>query len=234
MINDWMAEGYTLRNERRDFVEWHRGRSPYVFWALDVDLPEVRLRQVQAAALMRDFLLEGYVRQPHVTLDLCGFPALSPAASDEFSADLLEKQWRAMQAAALSPFEITLGDLNSFSSAAYLEVSDGGEIAALRGCLAGPAGHRLEGRFVPHVTVGLYADAWPAQAVLERLQSYAAVEPLCCRIERVSLMSYQPAEIAGPLTCLADYSLERATLDWHSLPASQAFISDSILENSLS
>ena len=60
---------------------------------------------------------------------------------------------------------------------------------------------------MPHVTVGLYADAWPVHAVLARLAAGVAEEPLRCLVERVSLMSYEPAEIGGRLACLASHPL---------------------------
>ena len=31
----FLAAPHTLRNERRDFHEWHRGRPHYLLWALD-------------------------------------------------------------------------------------------------------------------------------------------------------------------------------------------------------
>ena len=65
----------------------------------------------------------------------------------------------------------------------------------------------LNSDYLPHVTVGLYADAWPASEVLARLADCPAEAPLWCLVERVSLMSYEPAEIGGRLACMASHPL---------------------------
>jgi 2'-5' RNA ligase len=212
-----LIEGsHTVCNIRRDFPEWHLGRSPYVFWALDVDLPAVRAQVASAAAHLGGYLLDGYARQPHVTLDLCGFPGAAPGRADEFSADMLERQCAALQVAGLSAFEIEVGGLSSFLSAPFLGVVDrGGEISVVRECLAVDGQSRLFGDYVPHVTVGLYGGAWPAGEIGASLASFAGEDRTRCRIERISLMAYQPTEIGGPLSCIADYLLASGEMRWH-------------------
>ena len=202
------SAGMTLRNEQRDFVEWHRGRRPYVFWALDLDTPEVGRRVTRARAQLGDLLLAGYCRQPHVTLELCGFAGQPPLADDEFAPAYLEAQFAALADSAPPPFALAIGGLASFASAPYLTVSDPQQgIAALRSCLAVDGENRLNSDYLPHVTVGLYADAGPAGEVLPRLAAVADEEPLWCLVERVSLMSYEPSEIGGRLACHASFPL---------------------------
>lgn len=211
-----LIEGsYTVRNVRRDFSEWHRGRSPYVFWGLDVDLPAVRAQVARAAAHLGGYLLDAYGRQPHVTLDLCGFPGAASGHDDEFLPAMLERQCSALRGAGVPAFEIEVGGLSSFSSAPFLSVGDrGGRIATVRECLAVDGRPRLLGDYVPHVTVGLYAGAWPATEVGARLAGFPGEDRTRCRIERLSLMAYQPTEIGGPLSCLADYLLASGEMRW--------------------
>lgn len=213
-----LIEGtHTVCNVRRDFPEWHLGRSPYIFWALDVDLPAVRAQVARAGAHLAGFLLDGYCRQPHVTLDLCGFPSALPGHADEFSPALLERQCSALRSARVRDFEIEVGRLSSFSSAPFLGVVDqGGQIAAVRRCLAVDGQPRLFGDYVPHVTVGLYAGAWPVAEVGARLAGFAADDRTCCRVERISLMAYQPSKVGGPLSCIADYQLASGEMRWHA------------------
>lgn len=214
----------TLRNVRRDFPEWHLGRSPFVFWALDADIPAVRERVAAAGQHMAGLLLDDYRRQSHITLDLCGFPALAPRHPDDFGAEYLQKQCDALRLAGLSDFEIELGGLSSFSSAPFLSVVDrGGSIAALRKCLAVDGRHRLFGNYVPHVTVGLYADEWPVESVKRRLTGFVSGAALRCRIERVSLMSYSPAEVAGALDVLGDYWFASGEMRWHAAARKMGF-----------
>lgn len=208
-----ISGGFTLRNEQRDFVEWHRGRAPYVLWALDVDVTPIQARSAAAARHLDGLLLPGYVRQAHVTLALCGFAADDEPAPDEFAQAALLAAAGQVLAAGVEPFEITVGGLASFSSAPYLAVADHqGGIARLRHHLSGPVddGHRDD--YVPHVTVGLYRDAWPLTQVLERLAAFADDEPLVCRVERVALMGYQPAVIGGRLQTLGEICLDRGRL----------------------
>lgn len=246
-----LEAGYTVRNEQRDFVEWHRGRSPYVFWALDADTPAVRARVAGVAAQLAGLLLPDYQRQPHVTLDVCGFAATAPIgvtdgvaapegamrADDQFTAADLADQIKALLAGAPPPFVLELGAADSFASAPYLSIAPSPELQAIRACLAGPHGHRLWGHYVPHVTVGLYADVWPAQAVLARLNAGGAFEEaardevrepsagsgVALPVERVCLMGYAPAVIGGPLTVLGEFDLRercwRYAACWQSMLA---------------
>lgn len=210
---------HTQPSIRRDFVEWHRGRSPFVFWALDLDGPELRARVAGAAAHLAPWLLDAYCRQPHVTLDICGFPALLPAVEDEFDQAFCLAQVVRLKAAVIGPFRLRIGTLESFASAAYLAVADGqGALAAIRACLAGGQGNRLFGSYVPHVTVGLYGGAWPAGEVLGRIQGFPAAQPLEIAVDRVSLMAYCPSDIGGVLSCLGDYRLDVQRMDWRIAP----------------
>jgi 2'-5' RNA ligase len=215
---DCLIEGSsTLRNVRRDFPEWHLGRSPYVFWALDVDTPAIRLRVEEAAQHLAGLLLEGYCRQPHVTLDLCGFPATLPRRSDDFGVEFLKRQFAALRRAALPEFDIEVGGLGSFSSAPFLGIGDNrGHIAALRACLAEDGTHRLLGSYVPHVTVGLYAEAWPRESVQRLLAGCRSGNAVSCRIEHLSLMSYNPLEVGGALDALGDFRLASGEMHWHA------------------
>jgi 2'-5' RNA ligase len=213
------AAGLTLANERRDFPEWHLGRPRYALWALDVDVAPVRQRVQAAQRHLAHWLLADYQRQPHITLSLCGFPSDTPRHADDFGLDALRAQLDALQQAQFEPFEIEIGALDSFTSAPYLTVGDaGGHIAALRRCLTGEAGEAGEPGFIytPHVTVGLYADAWPTAAVQARLDSFACAAPLRLRVTGVSLMAYAAREIGGELGRVADYGFGSSALnsDW--------------------
>lgn len=216
----FLAEGLTLRNERRDFREWHRGRPHYLLWALHVDTPAIRARMHAAQRALDGLLLDAYVRQPHITLALCGFPARGPQrAEDEFDDALIATQLAALQATAPPAFELGIGGLESFSSAPFLSVEDaGGTLATLRRCLHIDGAHP-QGAYVPHVTVGLYADAWPTTEVAPRFRAFDGAPPLRCPITRLSLMGYVAADIGGELFTLADYHLAERRLQWREARA---------------
>jgi len=215
----------TLQNVRRDFPEWHLGRPAYALWALDVDTPAVSQAVAVAARHLDGLLLDGYHRQAHITLALGGFPTPTPTHPDDYGPADFEAHFEALQALGLAPFEIDIGGLASFTSAPFLHVSDpDGGIGRLHQALGG---ERPEGRYIPHVTVGLYSGAWPTAEVLPRLHTLAALPPVRCRIERVSLMRYAATEIGGPLVTLADHDLTSGRLRWREKsPFASAIASD--------
>ncbi len=214
----FLAAGQTLPNVRRDFPEWHLGRPHYALWAVDVDLPEVRHAVAGAEAHLGGLLLDGYRRQPHITLALCGFPTTAPQQPDDYSPAHLAAQLAALTAGSPAPFDLTIGGLASFSSAPYLSVADpAGGIHHLRCALAGDH-DEPGGRYTPHVTVGLYAGAWPTAPIQLRLDAFGA-PALTCRVERICLTCYAAPEIGGSLTTLASFDLARRQLDWHQRPA---------------
>lgn len=209
----------TLRNLRRDFREWHLGRPRYAIWAIDVDRPEIRRQVAAAERHLADLLLDGYRRQPHVTLATCGFPNAAPERADDFGADALAAQLRALGEMRRLPFDLEIGILASFSSAPFLHADDPGQaLPALRACLAPRAASDEHAHdYLPHVTVGLYAGAWPSAAVGRRLDAFAGAERARCRIERISLMTYAAAEIGGVLTTVADYHLAEGRIEWREV-----------------
>ena len=223
----FLGEPLTLRNERRDFREWHRGRPHYLLWAIDVDLPAVRTRVAAAQRALDGLLLDGYRRQPHITLALCGFPARgAEPAADEFETAWLQARVEALETARIAPFALALGGLESFSSAPFLHVAGAhGALAALRACLHAHTPHP-QGEYVPHVTVGLYADAHPTATVAARFDAFAPGPPLHCAVERIALMGYAAAEIGGALFTLAEWNLAARRLHWRDAASSSALFAD--------
>lgn len=207
------AEGYCFRNVNRDFVEWHCGRPRYVLWAIDADFSVVQSR-VEAAQLHLDgLLLEAYTRQPHITLTLCGFPGIPPLLPDEFEHIQLEQQVASLQQAQNTPFDITIGGLSSFASAPYLSVTDAsGGIANLRSGLGSGTGTH---DYTPHVTVGLYKDAWPTDSVKPRLTAFVPCPAIRLRVTRIGLFAYEASNVGGRLESLASFDLEEQRFRWH-------------------
>jgi 2'-5' RNA ligase len=211
-------EPFTIRNVRRDFVEWHLGRAAYALWALHFDSTALLPRMQAAQAHLAPWLLDGYRRQPHITLSLCGFPSARPSHADDFGPALLHAQVAALQQARPTAFELEIGGLATFSSVPYFTVhAPAGHLQALRACLAPQPAQGAHDDYTPHVTVGLYADAWPMDAVLASLRAFAVPERLRLQVRGISLLSYAATDIGGPLQCLADYDFASATLQWHGV-----------------
>jgi 2'-5' RNA ligase len=208
--NNFMQLGHTIKNQHRDFHEWHMGRSRYAIWAIDIDTPEIRQLALAAEQHLAGFLLEDYCRKPHITLCVCGFPTDEVKQADDFGASSLEAQVSNLNRLNLKPFEIEIDSLASFSSAPFFHIKDPGSL--------GIQSNHNE-RYIPHITIGLYADAWSSSAVSIRLDSFPKPEKLRCSVSRISLMSYSPSEIGGELSTIADYRLDEAELIWHEKTA---------------
>ena len=216
----FLENQYTIKNVRQDFQQWRQGRSRYALRAIDVDFPELR-RQVSAAGQhLEKFLLEGYCRQSHITLGISGFLSSKPLSdkpqhADDYVASSFEADVAALKNLQMQPFEIEVGTLASFSSAPFFHVNDpANNLHKLHACLHSVASD-ANFQYVPHVTVGLYAHAWPTEMVSNHLDNFPGNSVISLLVSRISLMSYAAAEIGGALVTIADYDLARAEIKWH-------------------
>ncbi|HQU77871.1 MAG TPA: 2'-5' RNA ligase family protein [Azonexus sp.] len=199
---------YTLASVQRDFVEWRKERTHYAVWAIDVDTPALRAATAAMRTHLADKLLNGYRRQPHVTLHLCGFPSTSPSFDDDYPGTELQRQIAALQAAGPAPFTLEIGSPASFTSAAYFSVADhAGGIWATRHALAGTKTPDDGFPYTPHVTCGLYRGEFHLPPLLQRMAACRSGLPVQLEIERLSLMTYEAAVIGGPLTSLCEFDL---------------------------
>lgn len=214
----FLAHPQTVKNIRQDFQAWRKGRLHYAFWAIDVDVPAVRAQISAANQHLAPFLLAAYQRQPHITLGICGFLSDQQQYVDDYAASSLQAHVAALKSLALQPFNIEVGRLASFASAPFLHVKDdGNQLYQLHQCL-----HALDTdlnfQYVPHVTVGLYADAWSTALVSDVIDAFPLHLVTHHQIRKISLMRYVAAEIGGALTKIADYDLARAEMTWHEPP----------------
>jgi 2'-5' RNA ligase len=199
----------TIPAEVRDFAEWHHGRRHYAVWVLRCeDNPAIQAKFKAARAHLNGYLLEPYDRQPHITLFVCCFLAATAHYNDDFTQMQVDAQIQALGSAHLEPFEIEINGLKSFASAPFLEVHDpDGGITRLRAVLSGGAPEFRTTPYRPHLTVGLYASAFPSQDVLARMAVFMT-EPIRWRVEQVSLATYQASEIVGKLNYRYRYGLK--------------------------
>lgn len=201
MWRDFQCSELTLCARNRDYGEWHKGRTEYAVWTIDLHNESIRSRFESARAHLSGFLLARYRRQPHVTVFVCGFPAESERFNDDYSFRKLERHLQALRTQELSPFEIKIGGINSFSSAPFLEVyDDSGGIERIRALLAKTHTEVRMDPYVPHVTLGLYADHYEAAVMEERICSFGASSPIPHLVDQIHLSTYAACEIAGPLT----------------------------------
>ena len=208
---------HTIKNVRRDFHEWHSGRPRFAIWAIDIDCPATRQQISLANQHLSGLLLDGYCRKPHITLGICGFLSKAPKHTDDYGMVQLQADLAALGNARLKPFEIQIGALNSFSSAPFFHVHEPSHgVSALHQCLASSV-QGINADFVPHVTVGLYAEALSAEMITKRLDAFVHAD-VGYLVNSISLMSYAAAEIGGELTTIADYHFDRMEIEWREPP----------------
>lgn len=235
------------RNVCGDFSAWHRGRPWFLLWALDVDVPELRPSFTRAQRQLAPWLLDGYRRQPHVTLGLCGFPVQQEAGGFRHAEDgtpkvadpegasadacpwaALHRHMQGLSGAGLGPFEIEVGRVGTFATAPFLVVRHAGELDALRTALAlDPALQHLDD-YLPHVTLGLYRESWLLADLLPNLAVLDMLPPVSVHVQEVALMAYAAAQVGGPLVTVATFDLSSRRLRWH--PAASCVVGTAWLE----
>jgi 2'-5' RNA ligase len=190
----------TIPAEARDFTEWHHGRETYAVWILRLDDDAIREKFKAAREHLDGYLLEPYRRQPHITLFVCGFLVDASQYNDDFTHEQLQAQFRTLEKASIAPFEIEIGGLNSFASAPFLEVYDPkGGIPRLRDVLSRGAREFRTAPYTPHMTVGLYAGAFPSEQVARRLAIFSS-KPIQWKVNQITLATYKASEFAGVLS----------------------------------
>lgn len=189
----------------RDFVEWHRGCGWCAVWLVLVSEPVVVRQVSQARTLLGPALLARYARQPHVTLAYRGLldgDARHPAT--EYGAADLRADIAGLQQLKLAPFELEFQGLGSFSTVPYLDLRETAQLPQIHAALAG-GGLR---RYQPHLTLGHYAQPVPLEQVCGRLrQAGIGAESRVESVDRLWLMRYASADIAGPLVAEGCFDL---------------------------
>ncbi|OPX96927.1 MAG: hypothetical protein A4E60_03393 [Syntrophorhabdus sp. PtaB.Bin047] len=151
-----------------DFVEWHNGISHYGFWAVVVKDPAWIALCDGAREHVKAFVHPGYQRAPHITVIACGL-----FDGNHFSAEQLNRQKAALSEMRISPFHLVAGPLNSFTTGPYLAVEDpAGTISRIRDRLAMISAEDTPVRYEPHITLGLYRDAFDTAEVADCLAGF--------------------------------------------------------------
>jgi len=169
-------------------------------WVLRMEEEAIQEKFKAAREHLSSYLLEPWRRQPHITLYVCGFLVEAPQYNDDFTQAHLHAQMKALEKADIQPFEIEIGGMNSFASAPFLEVNDPqGCIARLREVLTRGAREFRTTAYSPHLTVGLYAGAFPSEEVLARIAAFSS-ESIRWPVEQLTLATYRAKKFAGRLT----------------------------------
>lgn len=200
------APTHTFANEDRDFPEWHGGIARYGFWAVVVDCPQWQRLFEAGARHVAGHVLAGYRRQPHVTIAAAGLldaAHLSPA--------LRQRQADAVRDAGEAAFDLQAGHLDTFTGSPHIAIRDPSDaLTRLRARLHAVVRHDPPASYRPHLTLGLYRDAFPVDHVQRHLAGFRAPPTVPLRVTQVSFCAYATHEVQGPFEILETYPLECA------------------------
>ena len=197
--------GCVIPTLHRDYSEWHHGRSIYALWYILVErdqYPELIAKLDQLQTSFSDLLLPNSQRQYHITLYICGFlTEQKPVYNDDFCIDWFEQQRRKLL--KQTPFQLNISKLNSFSSALFADIRDEkNHLIDLRRNLQLDEHQEITAlQYHPHITLGLYRDAYSSHVILERMRQCPEIN-LKITIDQLHFGYYDAQQLQGPLHSL--------------------------------
>lgn len=204
----FVAAGRTLGPTPGERERWHAGRSRYAVWLARVTGSEFLARTRLAQQQLEQWILPIAGEQLHLTIFVCGFPTAGGTMNDDVEPEALITQANHLAAAAFAPLELQIGPVNSFTSAAFLEVQDPlAGLERIRAALGSALEHhgKREVRFshyIPHITVGMYRLDYAITPIVEALAPLRALPPLRLRLEALELVDYETDRWDAPLRTL--------------------------------
>jgi 2'-5' RNA ligase len=177
----------------RDFFEWHNGIPHYGFWAVVIDDPNWIDLWKSANAHIKRFVHQDYQRAPHITISACGL-----LDQNHFSIEQFEKQWRTLSEMIISPFYLKVSSLNSFVTSPCLMIEDStGTLRLIRDCLAVVSKEDTPVQYEPHITLGLYRDAFSTIEVADCLARFKDMSIKPMLVTELAFCVYKTKEIQG-------------------------------------
>lgn len=200
---------HTVAMPLRDYVEWHKNREHYAVWVIDFDEPAILKEIDKARHFFKDILLKPFERQPHISLFVSGFLSEQVVYDDDYSSAAQLVHQQALLESQLNAFDIEIGAINSFDSALYFEVIDHANgIERTRNVLGQVMPELRWKPYVPHITLGVYKDTIPIQAVMDRINEYQRLPKIQKHVRDIKLVTYQATELLGPLTTRFTYTFK--------------------------
>lgn len=203
MNESFLARAKTIPHSNRDFVEWHGGIPHYGFWAVLAG-GKGWLEMLEAArSHVKQFIHPGYRRGPHITVFACGL-----LHEDHFSSRLQRRQAAALREANLAPFLLRAGALDSFAAAPYIAAEDpNGSLDRIRSMLAAISQEDNPADYRPHVTLGLYREAFDTAVVADHLQRFRPEQAISLPVTELAFCAYETGDIQGPFAVLERVAL---------------------------
>ncbi|MFT0211234.1 2'-5' RNA ligase family protein [Pseudomonas sp. F1_0610] len=181
----------------RDYAEWHKGRKYYCVWCILIDQEDIVQRAKLAQQLLHPALHSQTQRQLHISLFINGFIGLEASYNDDISISCLQRQINDLEQLKLAPFSLIVTGLDSFASAAFLQVDASAELKLLRETLSSASEVRFQA-YIPHITLGLYKLPL-CQDQLLAYRNYLNTQTLTLNVRSISLCLYNASALFSSL-----------------------------------
>lgn len=207
MYSEFLSHHTTHAACDKNLKHWHQGIPGYGFWAILVTdthwLETLNAAQKHLQAL----LLPGYARQAHITVSASGL-----LDERHFSEQHYREQKQNLLANLPARFAVGAGHLNSFTAAPYLAIEDNGQhLLSLRSMLGIVRADDEPETYHPHITLGLYHQAFPSTHVVEQLKQFAFPILPQLVISEIAFCRYQTHKLQGPIDVLERFPFSHPT-----------------------
>ena len=190
----------TIPTQTHDYPEWHLGREEYAVWYLEIHQPELLEYLTQLRAEFSEFLFQPNTRQFHITLFICGFfTQQDPVLNDDFSIKQLQQQLKCLKNENIETFQLTVGNIQSFESALFVDVLDcQNSLSKIRNLFSKTHHEIAPLNYHPHITIGIYKEVFKSERIFAKI---AAITPQKFEIsvEHLSFGLYKAKQLQGQL-----------------------------------
>ncbi len=193
-------ESKVVATDHRDYPEWHHGRQQFALWYIEITDPALLQYLHHLRQLFSEMLYQPNTRQFHITVFICGFLTQDTAHfNDDFTHAQFTQQCAEIQRISSLKCQLKTAKINSFESALFVEVDDTtGILKQYRQVLAQYHHEIAALEYCPHITLGLYREAYSAQDILQKM---AQIKPQSFHFmaNQLTFGYYQAQQLQGVL-----------------------------------
>ncbi len=202
MYSELLKYSTTFGPLEGDFYEWHKGRPKYVVWVIEPNNEEFLKRYHLAQRYLSKYLINDYLRKPHITIAPCGFLMPEKNYIDDYTTEIIRQDIERVFDLSLKSIEAEIQNiLISYAIAPGFEVLDHYRILNILHDALSKNDHFEESySYFPHVTVGLYNAEWATDMIMKVLQEFPIEKNIALSFNALKLVSYDPTVSGGALT----------------------------------
>lgn len=183
----------------QDYSDWHKNRTAFGVWYIEIERTDLVNYCQNLRDEFADFLCDDYQRQFHITLFVNGFFVDNKQYADDFDKTDLLLQINSLKKLNLSPFSLTLANLDSFLGALFIHILPDDNLLKVREVLKQTHQEISPSHYIPHITLGFYKDNFLGQEILDKMAK-VNTENIEFNVTKLIFGTYNPKELQGKLT----------------------------------